>query len=248
MTNVDTGSAEKHFSGLFPTIRWETAIWVLFGMVVLVTRIYLMMVRHMYFMDESVYIKLTEVMVERGLMSIWSLNPGVVILNAPWYLIFGKLPLGLDYVSRFSFFFSSVLTLTLMAIIVKRYTRNIFWVLGLLLIVLASHPFWYTWSNSTDSSYSVVLLLFLIVMSFAIRHSPLHWSWLLVSIVLAFSTTVRNDGTIVFVATTIVYIWQLWRYQMLWQRRLIVALFIWGFPILLLTGGYELAIMRQGGY
>jgi len=228
--------------------RWSILIWVLLAIAVLGSRLYLTMIRAIYFFDESLYLAQTQAMAEQGVMVAWAWNPGVAFLNIPWYLFFRSVPLALDYTSRFAFFLSSITAFGLIALIVNHYTRKTWWSMIAVGLALSAHPFWNFVPNSSDSYYTVILLLFMVVIEYALRHSPTHWSWFITAGLLAFSTTIRNDGTIVYALATCLYAWHLWHARLSWKVRLGTGLVVWVFPIMLLLIGYRGIAIARGGF
>jgi len=102
--------------------------------------------------------------------------------------------------------------------------RERYWMLLAVALSLSAVPFWSTLLNSSDNYYLVFALLVMVGLRYALNHAPTHWSWWLVAWLLAASTTLRNDGTVVYALTTLVYLWLLWKAPLSWGRRLFTLL------------------------
>jgi hypothetical protein len=234
-------------SRLLP-IPWYTLGWVLLIFSILISRVYLALIRPIMFFDESLYLAQTLAVHDYGVMVPWAWNPGVAYLNALWYMPFNKLPLGLDYASRLATFFSSTLTFVLMITLVRNWVRERYWPMLLVVIALASPPFWNLILNSSDNYYMVFVLLFMAMISYSFPLAPSHWSWVVTASILAFSATLRNDGTIVYGATTLVYLWRLWRFPANLGERLLILFRVWALPMLMVLGVYWWIALTQGGF
>lgn len=226
---------------------WQWVAWAVVLAGILVSRLYLVLTRRLYYFDESLYLVNTHEFVTSQTMTPWSWSPGVTLLNTPWYLLFRNVALGLDYTSRMAMIVCSLAVFVLMGLFLHRLLKGWTWVFVAFLISLVSAPFWYYLLNSSDSYYGVFLLLYLITVQYAIRQSPTHWSWLVTASILAFSMTIRNDGLIVFIVTGLLYAWQLWRAPFGWGRRIGAAV-LWVAPLVVIMVLYWGAGQLKGGY
>ena len=229
-------------------IPWYGVGWIILAFSVLVSRVYLALIRPILFFDESLYLAQTLAVYDHGIMVPWAWNPGVAYLNALWYMPFNKVPLGLDYASRLATFFCSTLTIVMMVFLVRSWVKARYWQMLLVVVTLASPPFWNLILNSSDTYYMVFVLLFMGMISYSFRHSPSHWSWFLTASILAFSATLRNDGTIVYGAATVVYLWQLWHFPATIGQRFLTLLRVWALPIILVLSTYWGIALSQGGF
>jgi hypothetical protein len=228
--------------------QWQPILWGVAGVAILLSRLYLMITRSIQFTDESLYLAETQAMFHQGVMVPWAWNPGVAVLNMIWYAPFYNIALGLDYASRVATFFCSMATFGLMLLNLKGLVRKSYWLLLAVVLSLAAVPFWNTILNSSDNYYLVFALLVMLSLRYALHHSPTHWSWIIVAWLLAVSTTLRNDGTVVYALTTIVYGWILWRVPLAWSQRVFTFLRTWILPIGVILALYWGVGLRGGGF
>ncbi len=250
MATVDSKTAPLRFQ-FFPTINsipWYAIAWILLAFGILVSRIYLVLIRPIMFFDESLYLAQTLAVYEKGVMVPWAWNPGVAFLNVIWYIPFAGLPLGLDFASRVATFVCSTLTIVLMITLVRQWVRERLWPMLVVVVALASPPFWNLILNSSDNYYMLFALFFMVMIAYAFRHPPSHWSWFVTAAVLALSATLRNDGTIVYAAATLVYIWRLWRFTASTGQRFALLLRVWALPLVVVLGVYWWVALARGGF
>lgn len=230
-------------------VRWEVLIWGVLGFIILVSRLYLILIRPVMFFDESLYLTQTHAVWERGVMVPWAWNPGVAYLNVIWYSLFIKVPLALDYASRLATFLCSVSTIGLMILIVRNLAPlKSYWAMSVVVLALAIMPFWSVILNSSDNYYIVFVLLFFLNVTYALRHPPTHWTWIIAASLAAFSSSLRNDGTVVYAVSTLFYIWILWHSKLSLNARILTLVRNWLLPIVILMGLHWGIALARGGY
>jgi hypothetical protein len=226
-------------------ITWISLLCVAFAL--FLSRIYLFIIRPIPFFDESLYLAYVRGVVKHGAIPAWSANPGVALLNAIWFAPLYDLPMGLDYASRIGMFIAESVLFIVLAWVAYELFRGRRWQFLALLLTLVAAPFWSISQNSSDIYYALFVTLCLGVLVMALSYPPTHPIWVSVAIVMGITASIRNDGIVLFAATTVVYAIYLWRTPMIWRQRIITGIKWWLLPlggILLL---YWLLIFRAGG-
>lgn len=231
-------------SGFFP---WGQLILGVILLIIILSRFYLAVVRPIQFFDDSLYLATTDGLLKYKLLPLWSLNPGVTVLNFLWYYPLRSIPLGLDYAGRFGLVVAHLSTFALLGLAIHSLLRDRRWVTVALALGVVLPPFWDIRLNLTDLYYMVCVIGMFYLFYRALAHPSTHRAWLWAAIGIVIATSIRNDATIVYLAGTFVYLVIMWQTAELWRRKIGMAFLFWLMPMIVMQGGYAL-FASQGVY
>jgi hypothetical protein len=228
-------------------LHLEKVIFFILASAVVLLRLYLFYKQHIQFFDESYYLAATHGFIKYGALPPWSWNPGVIVLNALWYFPIRDTPFGLETAGRVGMLLTGIGTYIGLALALFQLIPNRRWIAVGIGLALIAAPLRMDTLNSSDTYYTLFLLLIFLALMYASRHPANDKRWLWAAVIIGMSTTIRNDATIVAGVATFFYGWHLWRARLSLVRKAFIGGTMWLLPImfpLLLYSGWSI---WQGG-
>ncbi len=220
----------------------------LLGLLVLASRLYISVTRPILFLDESLYLAEAVAVVQEGKFPPFSWNPGVALAHSVSYLILQDIPLGVDYAGRVTSFIAGCALYVVIFLVVKELVGRL-WALASVGIALSGYPLWIIDRNSSDLLYAliVMMVIFLIAKPEPGESGKQKRFLFFLAALLLLSTTVRNDGLVLYVVMTlIIFAWLIYSPQGV-LGKVHLFLLCWLLPLLVMISILALVYHIQGG-